>query len=329
MIASARLSPLLSLAGFAALVGLAAPARAGAGEGDAIGLHERLPATMLIVVPKEVSSAASSSELLDAAVRAFRAHTGLELQSVEQAGFDADKLALCPRKSRMTCWVLSIRPDRPHDDRSAAAAGAQPSYTRVLLVLNVLPLARHHERVSTLLFDTDQALRCYRGIDRKLDDWETNAEDCIYATAVHKPPEVIDPADITRNDNFVPDVSYAPPPLDALFLSVGRNSPALYRVRETSGFGPRAINFEVGAGPVAVVPWPLNPDLMLVEGTSRAAESDWPAYVSLYDARKARYLPGARNVGHGPAGRILRDDAGRLWFLLPWEAKLLRLTPTR
>jgi hypothetical protein len=133
------------------------------------------------------------------------------------------------------------------------------------------------------------------------------------------------PPDIARNDNFVPDVVYQPS-IDGVLMSIGRNSPAIYQVREHGGVGPRAISFEVAAGPVAVLPWPLDPNLALDEGTGLDSAGDWPAYLVLYDASKAHYLPGAQRIGHGAAGRMIRDPAGGgIWFLLPWEAVAVNL----
>jgi hypothetical protein len=138
---------------------------------------------------------------------------------------------------------------------------------------------------------------------------------------------IVLPQDVGRNDNTVADVAFMPV-LDRALLSIARNSPALYPVDPMSGILTRSIIYEVDVGPIASHTWPTDPKRALVAATNRASETDWPLVVTLFDAESARFLPGARRIGFGAVGRILEDDRGRLWFLLPWEARLVRLTPS-
>lgn len=134
------------------------------------------------------------------------------------------------------------------------------------------------------------------------------------------------PREEDRYDNFTSDVAHVPG-ADRLLLTISRKNAAVYGIDRTRGAVSRAVIFDDDARPVAAHAWPSIPGYALVEATWPKDHSSWPAKLALVDARTGRFSPGNVEIGHGPAGRITADLQGRVWILLPWEPRLVRVSP--
>lgn len=135
---------------------------------------------------------------------------------------------------------------------------------------------------------------------------------------------VIVPREIARNDIVIPDL-FLIQRTGELLLSLGRNSVNTLLVDETRGVLGSTFFYAVNAGPSAVGAT-LNGEL-LITGTARRDPESWPAYAARMteNAGGVRIEPEAARIGHGAVRRIAADARGRLWMLLPWEARLVRL----
>lgn len=125
---------------------------------------------------------------------------------------------------------------------------------------------------------------------------------------------------------------------DPLRLVVSDAGPqeALQLVDVADGRSVNARPYERDAFAQAMHRWPGDQGLVLVASTERAPARE--AFLSLLDPRgelgAPHFLPGllpsaggAPRIGFGVVSRIEEDAAGRLWLLLPWSARLVRLTP--
>jgi hypothetical protein len=77
--------------------------------------------------------------------------------------------------------------------------------------------------------------------------------------------------------------------------------------------------------PSAMAAWPAADERVLATLVSR--DGTWETTIALVDPLDLRVLPGQTTIGRGPVSLILRDARERLYLLLPWSAKLVRVTP--
>lgn len=96
------------------------------------------------------------------------------------------------------------------------------------------------------------------------------------------------------------------------------------RVYSRSAFVAQARQFEVRADMAALEVVPGQPQLALA-AMETGVEGDRTASLSLFDLERFEFIPGRREVGLGPAGRIRADPDGSLWVLLPWSGQVVRV----
>lgn len=128
------------------------------------------------------------------------------------------------------------------------------------------------------------------------------------------------PPEINRRDHIASDVAWVG---DRALFTLSRKNAGVYPVTR-AGVQSRAVIIDDDARPMATLAWPDAP-LALVAGTSSTNQVDWPATLTLFDLETNRFLPGNVPSGHGAPGRMLADGRGRIWVLMPWDARLLRV----
>jgi hypothetical protein len=136
---------------------------------------------------------------------------------------------------------------------------------------------------------------------------------------------VIVPREIARNDIVIPDI-FVIQRTGRLLLSLARNSVNTLFIDETEGILGSTFFSSVDAGPSAA--GMIGEELFLT-GTARKAPESWPTYASrLIEAPMSVKLDHAAVLlGHGAVRRIANDARGRAFMLLPWEPRIVRLTP--
>ncbi|MBI4820528.1 MAG: hypothetical protein HY791_29945 [Deltaproteobacteria bacterium] len=108
-----------------------------------------------------------------------------------------------------------------------------------------------------------------------------------------------------------------------VLISVARQRPSVSVAVPSELVHEEVAFFEEPGNPTSAHPW-VGAQFMVL-GTRRKSQTEWPAFVTLFDTSTGRFLPGSWPLGRGP-GRIRSDRKGRLWILYPWESKLRRLT---
>jgi hypothetical protein len=96
---------------------------------------------------------------------------------------------------------------------------------------------------------------------------------------------------------------------------------ALYAIRGRGTEVVRSDVYPLDSVPLTAARW--SGDLFLVSLIEIGTDASWLAF---YDAAQPSFQPSVWKIGNGPVRRIEIDPSGRAWFLLPWSAKLVRLT---
>lgn len=128
------------------------------------------------------------------------------------------------------------------------------------------------------------------------------------------------PPQIDREDHRTSDVSWTG---ELALFTLSRKNAGVYPITETQVL-ERSVIFDDDARPMATLRWP-GTTRALVAGTWSTDQVNWPASLAEYDLETQRFVPGSVPTGHGAPGRMIADDVGRIWVLLPWDAKLLRV----
>lgn len=118
------------------------------------------------------------------------------------------------------------------------------------------------------------------------------------------------------------------PPAEMSLLMIPIDEPAIHLFDGEPRYRGRAVFYEHVFAPVVAGPWPGEPSLMLAGGTNNEVMGQPRAALALFEPGRAHYLPGAEYVGFGVPSRIISTDRDA-YLTLPWEAKLLRVTPAR
>jgi hypothetical protein len=86
--------------------------------------------------------------------------------------------------------------------------------------------------------------------------------------------------------------------------------------------------FEALAAPWATSAWPMDPNLFLagVDGLEASPVTN-RAWLAFLDASTAKFLSGSAPIGCGPVRAMGADPKGRIWLTLPWQARIVRVTP--
>ncbi|MBI2376239.1 MAG: hypothetical protein HYV07_19755 [Deltaproteobacteria bacterium] len=125
-----------------------------------------------------------------------------------------------------------------------------------------------------------------------------------------------------RDSNSVSDVALIDG-TDRVLVSISRQRPGVLVVAPSGVIGEQLAFHEESGDPVSGRSWQGKGILML--GTRRQSQAEWPSFVTLYDPAQRRFLAGSWPLGRGP-GRLRADSKGRMWILYPWESKVRRLT---
>ncbi|MCK6548015.1 hypothetical protein L6R52_19345 [Myxococcota bacterium] len=104
---------------------------------------------------------------------------------------------------------------------------------------------------------------------------------------------------------------------DATLLSVG----------EVGDLRARAPFSETFALLVSGLHWPAGTGRVLFAGGTDHGAGDRRVAVTSFDPETERFLPGSHELGFGVPSRLVEDDRGRAWVLLPWAGEIVRLTP--
>lgn len=115
----------------------------------------------------------------------------------------------------------------------------------------------------------------------------------------------------------------------SFYIFEAGNLPALSIL--TQSLGERRPIVAEGASTVTyAAPWSAAPDVLFAGALIRAELFDdinlRIARLLRFDLRRERFVPCDQQLGIGPITRMLEGPQGGLWLLLPWEAKLLRLS---
>ncbi|MCK6549460.1 hypothetical protein L6R52_26710 [Myxococcota bacterium] len=102
--------------------------------------------------------------------------------------------------------------------------------------------------------------------------------------------------------------------------------PVMHVLRLEEGNAEPITFFEHDAGPMFAAPWPPSPDFVAVASATPGQRGPRNVYISLFDPRTRRFLPGSTRIGWGLPGQ-LTSDGEHLWVTLPWEGSLVRITP--
>ncbi len=129
------------------------------------------------------------------------------------------------------------------------------------------------------------------------------------------------PPQIDREDHVVSDVSWTG---DEALLTLSRKNAGVYPITRAQVL-ERTVVFDDDARPIATLRWP-GTSRALVAGTWSLDQVNWPASLHELDLETQRFVPGRVPTGHGAPGRMIADREDRIWVLLPWDAKLLRVT---
>lgn len=129
------------------------------------------------------------------------------------------------------------------------------------------------------------------------------------------------PPAIDREDHFVSDVSWTG---EEALLTLSRKNAGVYPVTRSQVL-ERTVIFDDDARTIATLRWP-GTTRALVAGTWSTDQVNWPASLHELDLETQRFVPGVVPTGHGMPGRMIADERGRIWVLLPWDAQLLRVT---
>lgn len=79
---------------------------------------------------------------------------------------------------------------------------------------------------------------------------------------------------------------------------------------------------------VRAVPWPADPNLLLVLGMPPRSSSPYVALATFFDLEQRQFLPSAFETGaYGVAHQVVSDGAGGFYLLHPWSSELVHLTP--
>jgi hypothetical protein len=136
-------------------------------------------------------------------------------------------------------------------------------------------------------------------------------------------------APLRRLDGVFGDDSLLDVALDASstrLLVAGTRNPLLYTVAPRGAALGRAHVFDRDVAPVTMTRWPRDPALTLVAGVSGTGDEP-RAEVMLLDAARPAFLAGTWDVGWGMPTKLVTDEEGRIFVLLPWSGALVRLTP--
>lgn len=118
------------------------------------------------------------------------------------------------------------------------------------------------------------------------------------------------------------------PPVELSLLMIPLEEPAIHIFDAEPRHRGRAVFYEHVFAPLVAGPWPGEPALMLAGGTDNEVLGQPRAVLAVFDPRRAHYLPGSEYVGFGVPSRMVATDRDA-YLTLPWEAKLLRVTPAR
>lgn len=127
-----------------------------------------------------------------------------------------------------------------------------------------------------------------------------------------------------RGDLNILDVVHHPASgLDV--FSVGRDEPSV-RVWKPPGHS-RSNFYEYSTTQASgFVPWPANPNLLLMAGTKPEIDGGSTAILQLFDPAQGRLLPGAAPVGLGIVSEYVIGETGEIFLLLPWSGQLVKVT---
>ncbi|MCK6551578.1 hypothetical protein L6R52_37445, partial [Myxococcota bacterium] len=128
------------------------------------------------------------------------------------------------------------------------------------------------------------------------------------------------------NDDSLLDVAHHP--ASGTLLVAATRDPLLFTVTPRGAARGRAHVFDVDAAPVTALPWPPDPTRALVAGIVGTGE-DRRAVVTRFDPTRPSFDSGTWDLGWGAPTKMLSDDEGHIFVLLPWSGDLVRLTPTR
>jgi hypothetical protein len=155
----------------------------------ALAYQERVPMVLLVLTPQGVAPGASASAFLSALERTLRDSTSLRLRSIEQVGADFQAISECPRLTRMSCWVKSVRLDYGY-----------------LLVVAVHPQG-DGDLLSALLVDTALASGVLRRAERTTPAWEEAAEREVFGGARVAKSSVVQTRDPEALERYFKDLA--------------------------------------------------------------------------------------------------------------------------
>jgi hypothetical protein len=122
-------------------------------------------------------------------------------------------------------------------------------------------------------------------------------------------------------------IDVVPGPIDDRALAFGRGRANVFAVDRSGRAVDELTVFERDTVGLNAIRWPhgqFGPATVLV---SAVEVITWQSYGVLLDAGTGRFFPGMVKLGHGPAVRPVQDGSGRDYFLLPWAAEIVRVTP--
>ncbi|MCK6547130.1 hypothetical protein L6R52_14870 [Myxococcota bacterium] len=100
---------------------------------------------------------------------------------------------------------------------------------------------------------------------------------------------------------------------------------AVHLASADAGWIAAVVPWDRETAPSAMAPWPLDDAHILATLVSR--DGTWDTTIAVVDPVDLRVLPGQTKIGRGPVSVIRTDARDRLYLVLPWSAKLVRVTP--
>ncbi len=144
---------------------------AAAVDGATIDVDERSTAVVVVVAPSRGTGGGGvvrTSALIDALAAEIEAATDLDVKSAEQAGITAAAFGRCPRESRFSCWVRTVRPAGSRGRRGPVA----------LFALIARPAPEGATSMSLAVLDLEQALE-----ELEASGGAEETEDALFALA--------------------------------------------------------------------------------------------------------------------------------------------------
>lgn len=118
-------------------------------------------------------------------------------------------------------------------------------------------------------------------------------------------------------------------PSGRLIVSGTGDRPATWIIDEPLRSNARlydtAVLYEEDAVPWAFAGWPGEPDWVMTGLVTQLPEAD--AIIARLSPRERRFLPGTARIGKGMVAALEPDHRGRIWALLSWTGRVVRLSP--